>query len=324
MKKVFLVKSILILLFLMPIDASTQELSNNLLLHYAFDGNSNDSSGNARHGSPSGVVYVADRNGNPNSAVYFDGLNDFIDLPNVSELKPDLPVSFSFWIKYDSEDYQDRSVFNTSFENDRSSGVFFNTQIASGNYAVNFGDGTYNYNPTVRRTLTSNEPIDTSSWHHIAVVVRSATDMNIYVNCIDSGGTYSGTGGDLVYSDTPGSLGRRDRNLNTPALYFKGMLDDFRYWNRAITISEINLLCLGEDPIVDDDSVTLFPNPTQDFLRVDTTIDFEQTLIFDAPGQEVYRSVFTPTIDVRSFSKGVYYLKLVNNNTVVNKKFVIE
>ena len=105
-------KKLLFFLFIMIcIQLSSQEL----LLHYNFDNNITDSSGNNYNGVPSGVTFVEDRNGNPNSAVSFDGINDFIDFPNLSELKPELPVSFSFWIKYESDFVTDRVVFNTSF-----------------------------------------------------------------------------------------------------------------------------------------------------------------------------------------------------------------
>ena len=99
-------KNILIFLLLSISGVSSQDLSDNLLLHYEFNGNAIDSSDNDYHGPISGVIFGLDRNGNPNSAAYFDGIDDFIDLPNLTELKPDLPVSFSFWIKYDNPNYQ--------------------------------------------------------------------------------------------------------------------------------------------------------------------------------------------------------------------------
>src|SRR5690606_2941820 len=110
-------KTITLILLLVSIPCFSQ-IEENLLLHYKFDGNTIDESGNGFDGLASNVTYTADRFGNVNSAVYFNGANSFIDLPNLAALKPQLPVSFSFWIKYDSSDYQDRAVFNTSFEED--------------------------------------------------------------------------------------------------------------------------------------------------------------------------------------------------------------
>lgn len=217
--------------------------SPNLLLHYPMDGNANDLSNNAFTGTVSGVTFGPDRFNTPNSAAYFDGLDDFIDFPNTQDLKPDFPISFSFWIKYDSEDYLDRDVFNTSFEDDINTGVFFNSQQSTGNYAVNFGDGSEQYVSQTRRTYVSNQTITINEWHHVVLILREATDMSIYIDCTEYGGEYSGTGGDLVYSDTPGTLGRVDRNLLIPENYFKGAIDDFRYWDREISTSEILELC---------------------------------------------------------------------------------
>lgn len=318
----------IIIFLISTVNVLAQNVSDNLIIHYEFNGNSDDSSSNSYNGTPSGVVYVNDRDGNPNSAVYFDGVDDFIDLPNLIELKPELPISFSFWIKYESDNYQDRAVFNTSFEDDRSSGVYFNTQISTGNYAINYGDGTYNYISTTRRTLTSNEAIETENWHHIAVVIRSATDMSIYVDCIDYGGSYSGTGGDLVYSDAPGSLGRRDRNLGVPANYFKGMLDEFMYWSRELTVLEIDQLCNEVLSLSEFDSgipnVRIYPIPTNNKLNIETTDKFEKILIFNSVGQIVYKKSYSKTIDLNNLRNGIYFLKLISNTKIVNKKIIIE
>ncbi len=112
------------------------QIENNLLLHYKFDGNTNDESVNGFDGISNNITYTTDRFDNANSAAYFNGVDSFIDMPNTADLKPQLPVSFSFWIKYDSSDYHHQEVFNTSFEEDISSGIYFNSQVSTGNYAV--------------------------------------------------------------------------------------------------------------------------------------------------------------------------------------------
>ena len=118
-----------------------QNLSDHLLLHYTFDGNTNDVSGNNYNGIPFGVTYGPDRNGNPNSACYFNGIDNYVNFPNLAALKPNLPVSFAFWINYASEDYNKQVVFNTSFEENRCTGVWFNSSLAENGHAINFGNG---------------------------------------------------------------------------------------------------------------------------------------------------------------------------------------
>jgi hypothetical protein len=51
-------------------------VSNGLVAHYPFNGNANDESGNGNHGTVHGAKLTQDRFGNPNSAYYFDGIDD--------------------------------------------------------------------------------------------------------------------------------------------------------------------------------------------------------------------------------------------------------
>src|SRR5690606_40255102 len=96
-------KILKIVFFLVSSTVFSQDLTDNLLLYYSFDGDTNDSSINGNDGINFGATFANDRFGNPNSAIYFDGVNDYVNFPNISELKPDLPISFSFWIKRSEE-----------------------------------------------------------------------------------------------------------------------------------------------------------------------------------------------------------------------------
>src|SRR5690606_16532928 len=143
-------------------------------------------------------------------------------------------------------------LLSTSFEENRSSGVYFNTQQSTDKYAVNYGDGTYFFSPETRRTYISETIIDTVEWNHVAVVVNSEYNMKIYVNCREYGGDYTGSGGSLVYSDLPGNLGRGDRDTSAPVSYFKGCIDDFYYWDRELSEDEISNLCVYDQMNVHD------------------------------------------------------------------------
>lgn len=231
MKKVFL---FFVLSFSLYIN------SQDLLLHYKFDNNIDDSSTNGYNGNASGVTFVSDRNGSPNSAVSFDGINDFIDFPNLNELKPNLPVSFSFWIKYESNNVQDRVVFNTSFKEDINSGIYLTTQSSTGKLAVGYGDGSSSFTSANRRSYLSDNVIQPNAWHQIHIVILASNNMKVYLDCVELGGSYSGSGLGLNYSINPGSLGRHDQNNSAVAsYYFKGVLDDFKYYEGEITPTTI-------------------------------------------------------------------------------------
>ena len=302
------------------------QINSNLLIYYPFDCNSDDLSGNGFHGQAFGVAYTADRFGTPNAACYFDGVSSYINFPNLNILKPNLPVSFSFWIKYDSNSFQNQVVFNTSYEENRSSSVVFNSQSNTNKYVINYADGTYSYNPATRRSYISNSVIDTNNWHQIVIVVNGANDMKIYVDCAENNGTYSGTGGGLAYSTQPGCLGRHDRSLTLPADYFKGAIDDFKYWDKALSDNEVSVLCqsLNNDLLVAD-QFNVYPNPAKDVLYISSNLnDINEVQIYNSLGQEVYKSQYNTSINVSHLEKGVYILKVSNQDSSFSRKIVIE
>jgi hypothetical protein len=307
---------------------SSQDISNGLIAEYNFNSTTSDSSGNGFDAINNGALFTEDRLGNANAAILFDGINDFLELPNLLELKPELPVSFSFWIRYDSPSSSHRDVFNTSFEEDRNTGIYFNSQMSTGKFAVNFGDGGFNYTASSRRTYVANPVIETGEWVHIAVVIASSTEMKIYIDCLENGGDYSGNGGALVYSDTPGNIGRHDRDLGAPANYFKGAIDDFRYWNRDLLVSEINILCDNLDVTsfnFKNDAVTIYPNPSKGVFNFDTgTMFVQKIIIYNTLGQQVFENKYTTQVDLSFMAKGIYYVSFINDISIVNKKIIID
>lgn len=65
------------------------DLNNGLIAYYPFTGNANDVSGNGFHGVVrNGAFPTTDRFGNPNSAFYFDGIDDYIEINDNGGLSP--------------------------------------------------------------------------------------------------------------------------------------------------------------------------------------------------------------------------------------------
>lgn len=223
--------------------SQSQSLSEGLLLHYSFSGNANDNSGNNFDGTVYGASLTTDRFGIPNSAYYFDGVDDFIEFPNSNILKPDLPVSISMYVKREDLGADNCVLFNTSFEDNRSCGVYANIQNSTTKYSVAYGDGTYGYGPDYRRSYNSNSIIDTTSWQFVVFVIEDTNNMRIFVNCHEFAGDFSGFGNTLVYSDSAGSIGRHDQDMHLEPYYFKGKIDEFTYWDRALNYNDIDSLC---------------------------------------------------------------------------------
>ena len=75
--------------------------SENLMGQWSFDGNTEDSSENQNHGNLISGEFVADREGNPSSALYLDGVDDHVVIPHSDSLNPIDQLSVSMWLKID-------------------------------------------------------------------------------------------------------------------------------------------------------------------------------------------------------------------------------
>jgi hypothetical protein len=312
----------------------TQDLSDSLLLHYNWNGTFEDQSGNDYHGLATGTSFVEDRFGNPGKACYFNGISDFIELPNLTELKPELPVTIAFWLKYEDLYYEYVSVFNTSFENDRNTGVYFNISNASLKYAVNYGDGDLGYTSAGARTLLSSHTADTDEWHHITLVVEGPTDMEIYIDCEATGESYQGSGGSLTYSLGGGTIGKHDRNTGDPGDFLKGYLDDFKYWNRALSEDEILEVCNEREQVSSieeqtfennsNDQISVFPNPAMNTINISASYpdEYQSMQITDVFGKVMFSGKYLKEFDISSFSDGIYLVQLVGNNRTSTTRFI--
>ena len=232
------------LLLCLPFLSSSQSITDSLLIHYPMNGSANDVSGNNFHGTINGAVLVPDRFGNPNSAYYFDGINDYIEFPLSSALKPTYPMTFSYWVNIDALTSPLNILVNTDYVLNDYFGVGMAIDYL-GNLQISMNGGNGFCNPSNRITFKSTTvTVVPGVWYSVVGVLTSPTDMDLYLNCIDANATYhSGTGPTTIgYTNSaPGNLGRNDGG--GPPNFFYGYMDEFRYWNRALSPVEIASFC---------------------------------------------------------------------------------
>ena len=211
-----------------------------LLLFYTFNGTFNDIGPYAFHGVGT-ASFTTDRNGNPNSAASFNGVDQYVDLPSNSILKPQLPVSFSFWIKFNNIAPESTVIVTNDFATNISSGVWMNLS-SSGYLTISYADALGSFSIDRRRTKIGTTQIQAGIWYHIVGIANGPLDMKMYINGTDDGGEYSGYGQELGYTNAQGSIGRKHANFNADPYYLNGTIDDFGYWNRALTEDEVQIL----------------------------------------------------------------------------------
>jgi hypothetical protein len=118
-------------------------------------------------------------------ALEFDGDGDYVDVGNDSNLKPDLPVTLSAWIKLSGSG--DTMTFAALDDQAyQYYGIWFNVR-PDNKVQIHYGDGTAQASYG-RRTKNGSTLLSTGTWYHVAAVVRGATDMDLYVDAEDDGG----------------------------------------------------------------------------------------------------------------------------------------
>lgn len=168
-------------------------------------------------------------------ALSFDGVDDYVDLGNIyDDLK--LPLTISAWI------YLDPGGFGTIFASQDNTHIYngFHFFIVHTSIVIEYGDGRGNNSAEYRRGKAA--PIENifGKWVHVTAVMRDANDMDLYLNGINIGGTYIGNSQFPMSSSHPGEVAKIGYESTSVVTYhFKGIMDELRIWNRALSAQEI-------------------------------------------------------------------------------------
>lgn len=236
MKRYFLCFITVLLITCLPA-LSYASLSDGLIGYFPFEQNTNDLSGY----NHSGVIYgepefSEDRFGNTDSALSFDGEDDFMEVDhNYSFEQGDF--SISFWVN---------KAENTTTNYDNCWGVTqwnggggtpgenewllsigsYNTDLPI--FGVEIGTNIYH--------ARSSDPITIGEWHHIAGI-RQQDYIMLYVDGILEDSTEIG-------SASINSSGKNLRIANSALDYYhtNAAFDEIRIYNRALSEAEVKQL----------------------------------------------------------------------------------
>ena len=237
MKRIYI-----LIVFVLLIRSADAALTDDLQLHVPFDGNADDISGNGNNGIVYGATLTEDRNGNPNSAYQFNGVDSYIDFGSSDlGLTGSSEMTISVWVKPDTPT------------------TWHSTVLASHAYYRPYAIKTRGLGSSVTAqyiltTSSGGSFIDADSrgmivgnWFNIVCTYDGST-ASIYVdgelkNSVSTSGTLSTTTQSIFVGANP-----------YPTHYYNGAIDDIRIWSRALSEDEIIEVYIGDPaPCIDAD-----------------------------------------------------------------------
>jgi len=240
MKKLLFVLAIFYFLLLNFEFANAQVPSyvptNGLVGYWPFNGNANDESGNGNNGMVYGATLTSDRNGIINSAMSFNGSNNYISVPNSTSIGVQQEISVSFWVYFNGGGCGPRIMQSMPWG-----------QCGGYTIATSSGSNTSRYfytnfeNCNVGVLSNSSPSLNGLTWHHVVWTASGLTGISkMYFNgiLVDSD-TTNGFFNSINYQNRPLTIGNIDPNSCD---WFGGYLDDIAIYNRALTQSEITSL----------------------------------------------------------------------------------
>lgn len=294
---------LLIISFKLFVSRNAEAQGNCLVGNLLLDGNSNDNSPLQISGLDVGeITYTKDRFGKENSAYYFNGEDNYIDL-GTSNRGVTNKITVSAWINTNSLDYQwvvgkyywylGGYILYT-----KGGKAYFDGRDNSGEYRTT-GPSAVSVNDNKWHLLTG--VCDGNKWQ---IWVDGKLDKEFVAN-------YSYT--DLTNYE-PLFIGRSTLYRDQPYLNFKGEIDDVKIYNCALTEIEIKKLFEELTSIIhiplSKEEVVLYPSPTDNFIYLNKNFkeEVKELTIFNSLGTQIFKSNISASIDVSSFAPGLYFV----------------
>ncbi|WP_460568510.1 LamG-like jellyroll fold domain-containing protein [Flaviaesturariibacter terrae] len=232
--------SILLLTLLFGTVRAQVDLTAGLVANYPFSGTANDISGNAHHATIlGGAAFTADRFGNAGSAISFDGIDDYLRVIDNGAFST-TSFSISFWFTTDRNNQIQVPVGKRDFGPTNNSEFGINLMpAASGSHlqtflvsstktCADFGapNDYYNYDAFPANYCTGR-------WYHVVITFANGTEKVYLDGQLKSSGTAPFAGKSTCQTDL-----RFGMWWGGDPAWFRGKLDDIRWYSREINAAE--------------------------------------------------------------------------------------
>jgi len=92
----------------------------------------------------------------------------------------------------------------------------------------------------------------------------------------------------------------------------------------AISIDQQNycdILLINKEPIPMESHIIIYPNPTQDYVKIESEFTIDDIDLYDAYGRFILNST-NGSIDLSKLTKGVYFLHINVNGENITKEII--
>ncbi len=333
--------------------------TNGLQCWWPFSGNANDGSTNGYNGTVNGATLTTDRFGNNNTAYDFDGVNNSIIIPNINSIMFNNNFTISVWSVFNNflnsdpyiigakNDYLSLHGNGNGYPSQFTNKIMFYTQYAGSNLQP-----AYTTNLNTNPVFPILNQVQILNWQHI-VIVKEIDSISYYLNNILEKKVYYPNqtiiNGDSLY------IGKGYPNSSSTSSALNGSVDDIGIWNRALTQQEItdlyngnicyqtitvtdtlliNMGITGFNPVTYNNTIKIFPNPTNDHITIDNgniaNLTGYQIKITNSLSQQVFQSNITQQqfyVDLSTWTgNGIYFVHIIDGqgNTIDIKKIVLQ
>jgi len=211
-------------------DLYAQIPTQGLIAFYPFNDQAKDESGNGLHGTVYGATRSSDRHNKFNSAYFFDGINDYINLGTNSVFNFNSSYTLAAWISPTNT----AKIQRLLVKDNGVSGRGFSIGDAGSQTLAFYDRG------LAPSTVNTSAILQINTWQHVvAVYDAGAKTMAIYVNGMRQAlstsvsGSPSSAANPLTLGGNPSSSGGE---------YYNGMMDEIRIYNYALSDYEIAML----------------------------------------------------------------------------------
>ena len=208
---------------------------NGLVGQWLFNGNLNDETSNANHGTGfGGITFTTGVDGTTNSALLFDGIDDYVNIPNHIVFQfGNGSFTLSYW--YNTTSTEGDNLVNKCGSGNSAPAPYYgiSTYAGDGNTSVRTS-----FNSSI---LDANGPsLANGQWHHI-VFTRNGSLLSLYIDgVLNNSGSFPP---DDISNSFLLVLGR---NQEIYQYTYEGKMDNLRLYNRSLSGIEVTSLYSAE------------------------------------------------------------------------------